>query len=84
MNHIGIDVHKKESQICILAEGSELLEQRIRTEAARLADVLGAIRARLRVPSRVGAPRVFEACYCFQIYRVLPNPRRIRRKRGRH
>ena len=32
MDHIGIDVHKKESQMCILAEGGELIEQRIRTE----------------------------------------------------
>jgi hypothetical protein len=32
MDHIGIDVHKKESQICILAEGGQLIEQRIRTD----------------------------------------------------
>jgi len=32
MDHIGIDVHKKESQIYILTEGGELLAQRIRTE----------------------------------------------------
>ena len=25
MDHIGIDVHKKESQICILTEGGELI-----------------------------------------------------------
>ena len=42
MDHIGIDVHKKESQICILAEGDELIEQRIRTEPERFAAVLGA------------------------------------------
>ena len=41
MDHIGIDVHKRESQICILAEGGELIEQRIRTEPARFAAVLG-------------------------------------------
>ena len=41
MDHIGIDVHKKESQICILAEGGELIEQRIRTEPERFAAVLG-------------------------------------------
>jgi hypothetical protein len=35
MDHIGIDVHKKESQICILADGGELIERRIRTEPAR-------------------------------------------------
>jgi len=42
MDHIGIDVHKKESQICIPAEGGELLEQRIRTEPERFAAVLDA------------------------------------------
>jgi len=42
MDHIGIDVHEKESQIWILAEGGELLDQRIRTEADRIATVLGA------------------------------------------
>jgi len=41
MAHIGIDVHKKESQICILTEGGELLECRVRTEPRRLAEVLG-------------------------------------------
>jgi hypothetical protein len=35
MDHIGIDVHKKERQICVLAEGGELLEQRIRAELKR-------------------------------------------------
>jgi len=29
MEHLGIDVHKRESQICILAEGCELMERRI-------------------------------------------------------
>ena len=42
MDHIGIDVHEKESQIWILAEGGEFLDQRIRTEADRFATVLGA------------------------------------------
>jgi hypothetical protein len=32
MDHIGIDVHKRESQIFILAEGSEIVDQWIRTE----------------------------------------------------
>jgi transposase len=41
MDHIGIDVHTRESQICILAEGGELIEQRIRTEPERFAAVLG-------------------------------------------
>jgi transposase len=41
MDHIGIDVHKRESQICILGEGGELIERRIRTERERFATVLG-------------------------------------------
>jgi transposase len=41
MDHIGIDVHKRESQIYILAEGSEVIERRIRTEPERFAAVLG-------------------------------------------
>jgi hypothetical protein len=41
MDHIGIDVHKKESQICILAEGGELIAQRICTEPERFTAVLG-------------------------------------------
>ena len=41
MDHIGIDVHKTESQICILGVGSELIERRVRTTPERFADVLG-------------------------------------------
>ena len=47
MNHIGIDVHKRESQIYI-AEGGEVVEQRIRPEAERFAAVLGT-RPRARI-----------------------------------
>jgi hypothetical protein len=31
MEHIGIDVHKLESQLCILSEGGEIIKRRIRT-----------------------------------------------------
>ena len=48
MDHIGIDVHKKESQICMLADGGELIEQRIHTEPERFAAVLGG-RPRARI-----------------------------------
>jgi hypothetical protein len=34
MDHSGIDVHEKESQICILSEGGEWLEPRGRTAHA--------------------------------------------------
>jgi hypothetical protein len=37
MEHIGIDVHKVESQICILTESGEIIERRIRTERERFA-----------------------------------------------
>ena len=37
-----MDVHKRETQICIIdAEGTVVLEQRIRTERRRFADVVG-------------------------------------------
>ena len=50
MDHIGIDVHKRESQIYILAQGGEVVEQRIRTEGERFAAVLGTRpRARLLI-----------------------------------
>ena len=48
MDHIGIDVHKRDSQICILAEEGELIEERIRTEPERFAAVLGG-RPRARI-----------------------------------
>ena len=48
MDHIGIDVHKRESQIYILADGGEVIEQRIRTEPERFAAVLGS-RPRARI-----------------------------------
>ena len=41
MEHIGIDLHKNESQICRLTEDGEIIEQRIATRRDRLAAVLG-------------------------------------------
>lgn len=42
MEFIGIDVHKRDSQVCILAEGGEVvLEQRLRTQRERLGELLG-------------------------------------------
>ena len=48
MDHIGIDVHKRESQIYILAEGGEVIERPIRTEPERFGAVLGT-RPRARI-----------------------------------
>jgi transposase len=41
MDHIGIDVHKTESQLCILGAEGQLSESRIRTTPERFAAVLG-------------------------------------------
>jgi len=42
MEFIGIDVHKRDSQVCILGEGGEVvLEQRLRTHRERLGELLG-------------------------------------------
>jgi transposase len=41
MEHLGIDVHKNESQICALTEEGEILERRILTRRDRFAEVLG-------------------------------------------
>ena len=41
MDHVGIDVHKVASQICVIAEGGELIERRVRTHQSRFAEVLG-------------------------------------------
>jgi transposase len=41
MDYIGIDVHTKESQLCMLLETGERLERRVRTGRERFAQVLG-------------------------------------------
>jgi transposase len=48
MDNIGLDLHKRESQLCILTEAGELIEQRIATTRERFSAVLGA-----RLPSRI-------------------------------
>jgi len=40
VENIGIDVHKRESQICIITETGEILELRIATRRERFAEVL--------------------------------------------
>jgi len=48
MEYVGIDLHKRQSQICILTEAGELIEQAILTSRERFAAVLGN-RARARI-----------------------------------
>jgi hypothetical protein len=50
MEYVGIDLHKKESQICVLTETGEVIERRIRTDPQRFAEMLdGRPRARILV-----------------------------------
>jgi hypothetical protein len=48
MEHIGIDVHKRDSQLCVITRKGEVLEQRIRTERKSFAELFGK-RARARI-----------------------------------
>lgn len=48
MDYVGMDVHKNESQICLLTEQGEVLESRVATRRDRLAAVLGS-RGRARI-----------------------------------
>jgi transposase len=48
MDNIGVDLHRRESQLCILTEAGETVECRIHTSRERLTTVLGA-----RAPARI-------------------------------
>ena len=48
MDMIGLDLHQRESQLCILTEDGEMVELRIRTSRERLRAVLGG-RPRARI-----------------------------------
>jgi transposase len=48
MDRIGIDLHKRESQLCTITDDGELVEQRIVTSRERFSAVLGA-----RPPARI-------------------------------
>ena len=42
MKHVGMDVHKRETQFCIIDSATgEMTEQRIRTERGRFKEILG-------------------------------------------
>lgn len=48
MDYVGIDLHKRQSQICIVTEMGELIEQTIPTTRGRFGDLFGP-RARARI-----------------------------------
>ena len=54
---VGIDVHKRESHVCVLTDDGAILERRIRTEAPRFATLL-AERPRVRTLLARPRPRV--------------------------
>jgi hypothetical protein len=57
MEAIGIDVHKRDSQVCILGDGGAVvLEQRLRTQRERLGERLG-----MDEPERFSGPHQVEA-----------------------
>ena len=79
MDHIGIDVHKRESQIYILAEGGEIIERRIRAEGERFAAVLGSRpRARILIEASTESEWVARG---FEV--KLVDPRQFKRVPGR-
>ena len=47
MDTIGLDLHKRESQLCILTDDGELIERRIATSRALFTEILGS-----RTPGR--------------------------------
>jgi transposase len=61
MDHVGIDVHKRESQICIVTADGEVIEKRIRTERDRFAAVFGE-RARSKILIEASTESEWVAC----------------------
>lgn len=62
MDMIGIDLHKRESQICILEEGGDVRETRIATTRERFTAVLGR-RAAARVLIEASTESEWVACH---------------------
>ena len=60
MEHIGIDIHKRESQICILTPEGEIIERRIQSTRDRFTAVFAA-RARARVLLEADRKRMGDA-----------------------
>lgn len=55
MDNIGLDMHKRESQLCILTEDGEVIERRIVTSRERFTTVLGGRpRARILLEASTG------------------------------
>jgi hypothetical protein len=84
MDHVGIDVHQRDSQIYILAEGGEIIEHRIRTEPERFAAVLGSRpRARILIEASTGSEWVARRL-AGMLYALLRDGRVFEPQRVRH
>jgi transposase len=59
MDHIGIDLHKNSSQVCILTEDGELVERRIKTDRESFDKLLGE-----RPPARILVESSTESEWC--------------------
>ena len=71
MEHIGIDVHKNQSQVCILTADAELIEKRIRTDRDRFTAVLGS-RPRAKILIEASTESEWVARLLEQLGHVLP------------
>lgn len=65
MKHIGIDLHKTSSQICILSEDGELTERRIKSTKANFDEVF-AERPRARILVEASTESEWVACHLEQ------------------
>lgn len=81
MDQIGIDVHKKDSQFCILSEGGELIAPRIRTTPERFADVLGD-RPRARILLEASTSSFTGGPTCLSSWRRVGSTSRCRCRGG--
>jgi transposase len=59
MDHIGIDLHKNSSQVCILTGDGELIERRIRTDRESFDELFGE-----RPPARILVEASTESEWC--------------------
>lgn len=75
MDHIGIDVHKRESQICIVTDAGELIERTIHTQRDRFAAVLGERpRARILLEASTESEWVAQCLEAFHHQVVVADP----------
>jgi transposase len=75
MEYVGIDVHKRESQICIVTEGGELIERTIQTRRDRFAAVVGdRPRARILLEASTESEWVAQCLEAFQHEVIVADP----------